>query len=229
MQDTNLIASDLRMCLMEGKLHYDFLNIYRGVQFISTAELESVFEDRAIFNVQTPSAVLIDRDKTSIVLSNGLMDPFIIRVADFDIQSGHLEVTDMVYSGDTVGNRHEHRVEIEPPLSITATIRDHPGDAEMIDISLSGAGLNLPITVDEKILQRGATVVLDLDLPEGQTQVTAEILRYKKYFSHYWLALKFTDMSSGKVPVMRYINRSLGEVRIEVQRMYKAALQQRAG
>jgi hypothetical protein len=228
MQDTNLIASDLRMCLMEGKRKFDFLNIYRGVQFITEATLEGVFDNQAVFTVESPSSVLLDRDKTSIVLSNGLMDPFMLRVESFDLVSGRLMVTDMAYAGDTVGNRHEHRLEVDPALPVDIELTAGVVRAELVDISLSGAGLHLPMTVSEGELHHGRTAWMtlylsDANFPDSQLRIMGEFLRFRKIFSHYWLAVKFTAASTGKTPVLHYINRSLGEIRSEVQQMYAAA------
>jgi hypothetical protein len=224
MQDTNLIASDLRMCLIEGKRKFDFLNIYRGVQFITQATLESVLDEQAVFKVESPAGVLIARDRTSIVLSNGLMDPFMLRVASFDLASGRLEVTDMAYSGDTVGNRHEHRLEVEPALPVEVELTSEILRAELIDISLSGAGLHLPMTVSEGELHHGRKAWLTLHLPEVPVRIQGEFLRFRKIFSHYWLAVKFTGPNGGKGAILRFINQSLGEIRSEVQQMYTAAI-----
>ncbi|MFZ6031059.1 MAG: PilZ domain-containing protein [Chloroflexota bacterium] len=225
MQDTNLIAYDLRMCLIEGKRHFDFLNIYRGIQFVSETVLESVLEDRAIFSVQSPSAVLLERDKASIVLSNGLIDPFAVRVDSFDMDTGRLVIADMAYVGDTVGNRHEHRLEVTPALPVDIDLEGVPITAELVDISLSGAGLHLPAFVSEFSLQHGRRAWLTLHLPEGNVHILGEFLRFRKIFNHYWAAAKFTGVSAGKNLILHYINRRLNEVRLEVQQMYTEARQ----
>jgi hypothetical protein len=227
MQDTNLIASDLRMCLLEGKRKFDFLNIYRGVQFVTQATLESVLETQAVFKVEADSGVLLERDKASIVLSNGLMDPFMSRVESFDLNSGRLTVTDMVYSGDTVGNRHEHRLEVEPTLAADMELDSGMVQAELVDISLSGAGLHLPMTVSEGELFHGRKVWISLRLPETTVRIQCEFLRFRKIFSHYWLAVKFISPGSGKGAILRYINQTMGDIRNEVQQMYAAARQNR--
>lgn len=225
MQDASLIASDLRMCLMEGKRRFDFLSIYRGVQFVSPAELESVLEERAFYQVKAPSGVLLDRDKTAVVLSNGLMDPFIIRVNSYDIQSGRVEVIPMSYAGNLVGNRQEHRVEVNPTLPVDVDLNGDVVMGELVDISLSGAGLHLPMSLAEAEFYQGRTALLTIHLPASDVHIEAEILRFHKIFNHYWLAFKFIGESSSKPSVLRYINRRLGEVRAEVQKMYVAASQ----
>jgi hypothetical protein len=227
MQDTNLIASDLRMCLLEGKRKFDFLNIYRGVQFVTQAMLESVLDTQAVFKIESSSGVLLDRDRASIVLSNGLMDPFMSRVESFDLTSGRLVITDMVYSGDTVGNRHEHRLEVDPALAVDLELDSGALRAELVDISLSGAGLHLPMTVSEGELYHGHKVWMTLHLPETAVRIQCEFLRFRKIFSHYWLAVKFTSQGSDKGVILRYINHALGEIRNEVQQMYASGRQNR--
>ena len=223
MESTNPIISDLKMCLLEGNRKFEFLSIYRGVQFICQAELESVLEDRAFFTVRAdPTVVLLDREKTTIVLSSGLLDPFIIRVAAFDFSTGKLEACDMVYTGDIVGNRHEHRVEADPSVMVEMVVDGQEIQGNLTDLSLSGAGIRVPLGQDCANFRRGKMVFLHLHLPEGDVQLQATALRSRKTFTGQWLAMVFTGNAPGKAAILRHVNRRLAEVRQEVQKLYKS-------
>jgi hypothetical protein len=218
------------MCLLENNRKFELLNFYRGVQFVCQAELDSVLEDRAFFTVQPhPSVVLLEREKTAIVLSNGSLDPFILRVESFDYATGKLEACDMVYTGDIVGKRREHRVETDPSVPVELEMDGRLISGVLADISLGGAGIRIPPAEDCAEFKRGKTVVLHLHLPEGDINLSATALRCRKSFTGQWLAMEFSSSAPGKDAILRYINRHLAEVRQEVQKMYEKAYQPKAG
>jgi hypothetical protein len=86
----------------------------------------------------------------------------------------------------------------------------------------------LPITVSEGELYHGRKAWMTLHLPDAQVHIQGEFLRFRKIFSHYWMAVKFISQGSDKGAILHYINRSLGEIRNEVHQMYVAARQNRS-
>ncbi len=223
MQSSNLITSDLRMCLVEGNRDFQFLTIYRGVQFVCFAELQAVTEERAYFVVRSGNPILLARDRSAVALSNGLIDPFVIQVASFEMTTGKLEAADMVYAGDTVGNRREHRVAADPSVMVDVDWEDQKLRGNLLDLSLSGAGICIPFSGTSVDFRRGKTFWLTLHLPEGGVQLPGTILRYQKRPNCHWFAVEFTGKAPGKVAILHHINRRLSEIRAEVQQMYAEA------
>jgi hypothetical protein len=229
MDTVNSISSDLRMCLLEGNRKFEFLNHYRGVQFVCPGELKSILEDRAQFTVScSPGAVLLDREKTAIVLSNGLLDPFVIRVASYDVVSGKLEARDMHYVSGIIGNRHEHRMEMDEALPVRVKLGGDDIEASLVDLSLSGAGLHLPLTGPGSELIEGVPLEVAILLPEGQVEAAAVIRRHRRKFDKHWVAVQFTGDSPGKLIILRYINRRLKEIRREVDLLFESFYQSKA-
>jgi hypothetical protein len=90
MSASSVIISDLKMCFLDGKREFDVLNAYRGVQFMCKGMLESVSENAAVLNIQSPCSVLLEAGKTTLILSSQLLDPIKATVTSFDLLTGQL-------------------------------------------------------------------------------------------------------------------------------------------
>jgi hypothetical protein len=221
MATSSVIISDLKMCLKDGNWDFDILNAYRGVQFLCRAVLASVFEDKAIFKVESsPCAALLEAGKRTFVLSTNLMDPLQATVTFYEPISGKLELNDFSYASTNVGSRRESRVEPAAPQQVEIEYEGETFGGRLGDVSMSGAGFYVE-GADSQALKRGAVTVVYLHLPNGDVRLSATLRSIEKAGEKIRLAVEFTENVPEKIAILRYINQRQAEIRSEVQQHYE--------
>lgn len=222
------ITNDLKDCYFAGMRDFELLNMYRGVPFICKAHLESVPGDTANFKVQPPESVLLNVGKQTILLREELGEPIRGKVVAFDIVTAQLVLGDFLFASTMVGNRSEYRVEPHPTLTIALEASGNKIEGQLIDLSISGAGILIPTPKlgDHFLLSisPGKPVNLHLELPDGHANLSGTVRQSEKKESQLRLAIIFAQFAANKNLVMRYVTRLQMDIRLEVEGLYKDAL-----
>jgi len=222
------IITDLKDCYFAGMRDFELLNMYRGVPFICKAHLESVPGDTASFKVQPPESALLNVGKQTILLREELGEPIRGKIVSFDIVTGQLVLGDFLFASTMVGNRSEYRVEPHPTLTIELEAGGQKIQGQLIDLSISGAGILIPAPKlgDHFLLSisPGKPVNLHLELPDGHANLSGSVRQSEKKDSQLRLAIVFAQFAANKNLVMRYVTRLQVDIRLEVEELYKDAL-----
>jgi hypothetical protein len=159
-------------------------------------------------------------------LSNGLFDPFQAQVASFDLATGLLDVNELSPAPSSLSVRRELRVEPASPLDAELHWESEILDCQLVDISMSGAGLRIPATEAAPSIRRGDAVHLTFDLPDGENILLSGPVRsVEKVGNFYRLAVHFPLEMAPRANILRYVMTRRTEIYQEVVQRYEQAYQ----
>jgi hypothetical protein len=213
------VTIDLKAVLVENHRDFQLLNIYKGVPVICNAWLESVEGAEGQFSIQSPAAAVLMTQKSTILLSDGLLEPIHAQIVNFDLLTSRARLSGFTYAGSKLLNRHELRVEPASPIKVALEIGSQMLACEMVDISMRGVGVRVhSILVDEN-MKPGDKVDAMLQMPEGMISLPGRIRNIARSSSSVRISIEFTAEVPEKVHVVRYIMRRRAEIFYEIQHL----------
>ena len=225
MKSNVMILSELRNCLREAKLAFEFINLYKGVPFSCHATLQRVEGEMAEFEVRPPESVLLMRQTNALILNEQNIEPLKARVVSFDIRRGLVQLDGFSYTDTRFGNRTEVHVEPEVLLEVDIIFQGQVFTGQLIDISISGAGVILSGGGVEQ-LHRGAEVSIHVQLPGGEVTLPARIQSLEQKDGTARLAVRLVENSPGRLAVTTYVTQRRREIYQEVQQMYDLSMKE---
>jgi hypothetical protein len=227
MTPSDSVVSDLQTCLAENQRQFNLLNIYQGVQFDTPATLEQVEETAAIFRVQSPAAILLETQRETVILSNGLLEPIRAQVRNFDILTGRLGLTNFNAVASKFGIRREIRVEPHPAVMAEIVWKDQRFDGYLVDLSMSGAGLCL-VAPPTPLPARGEKLQVTFQFREGWVQVDAPVRGLPRGGETPRLSIGFPETFPQRPAILRYIMYRRAEIITEVSTLYQQTYEAKA-
>ena len=224
MATSHYILTDLKAVLLEDHRDFSFLNIYRGVPLICRARLDKVDDRAAYFTVQPPESATLKQEKTTLVLSDGLLEPLEAHVDCLDLVKGEFSLADFGYAGSKFANRRELRVEPEGNLQVEIASNSHTLNGQIADISVRGMGIRLPIQELTILLVQGKTVAISLHLPMKTVRLEGKIRNAVRSQTFLRLAVEFTGAVPEKINIIRYVMQRRSEIMLEVRQLYEKAI-----
>jgi len=204
METSEQISADLKALLTANHTCFEFLNTYKGVPVICRAILQKVEKQMAYFQARTPEMVMLEKAKTTQILSEGLLEPIVAHIASFDSHTGKVELIKFAYAGSRLCNRKELRVEPGDPIEVALECDQKTCNGHLADISMRGIGARVAAK-DECLFGQNKTVSLRLRLPEGEMQTSGRIRNISYPGDQVRLAIEFTGAGPEKTLVVRYI------------------------
>jgi hypothetical protein len=225
MKSNVMILAELRNCLQESKLAFEFMSLYKGVPFSCQAALQRVEGNVAEFKVRPPESVLLRRQSSALMLNDQNIEPLKAQVISFDLQSGLIRLDGFSYVDSKFGNRSEARVEPEVILDVEIRLQDHTFSGQLVDISISGAGV-MVFGKGVEGFHRGAEVSFQVLLPGGAAKLPARIQSLEQKDDAVRLAVRFLENAPGQHAVTTYVTQRRREIWQEVQQMYNLSVRE---
>lgn len=219
------ILSDLGAVLREGHQDFSFLSLYKGVPLICRAKLKQVSKNEALFIVQPPESAALQREKVTLVLSDGLLEPLEAKVECLDLANGEFRLSEFAYAGSKFANRRELRVEPVGNEKVLIACEGRVMQGEIADLSVRGLGVRLPFHEVVVAFTQGKLVAVTLDLPEGQVRLEGKIRNLARTPTHLRLAIEYTGAVPEKAIIIRYVMKRRSEIMAEVRDLYTQAIQ----
>lgn len=219
------ILSDLGAVLREGHQDFSFLSLYKGVPLICRAKLKQVSKNEALFIVQPPESAALQREKVTLVLSDGLLEPLEAKVECLDLANGEFRLSEFAYAGSKFANRRELRVEPVGNERVLIACEGRVMQGEIADLSVRGLGVRLPFHEVAVAFTQGKLVAVTLDLPEGQVRLEGKIRNLARTPTHLRLAIEYTGAVPEKAIIIHYVMQRRSEIMAEVRDLYTQAIQ----
>jgi len=224
METSNNILTDLKAGLIENHRDFSFLNLYKGVPLVCGARLERVEGKEAHFTVQPPESAALQIERSTLVLSDGLLEPLEAQVKCVDLAQGEFFLTDFSYAGSKFANRRELRVEPATSLKVDIVSDGRSTIGEIADISVRGLGVRVPFQEQVTMFLQGLTVALTLHLPQNQVRLEGKIRNVARTSDFVRLAVEFTGTVPEKAIIIRYVMQRRSEIVSEVRTLYEQAI-----
>lgn len=214
------ILSDLRLA-MDMKQPLELMVIYKGVPVISKARIDRIESDTVVMTTQDPGLVCLrDRPQTSI-LGSDYFEPSTAKIQKVDLQTGEVHLREFSYLGNRLGERMIIRVEPPEPLPLTLDLSDHQIQAELVDISVSGAGIRMLERDYSPALRPGSQVRCQFELPTGGVALPATILSGIRSGDSHRLSVRFGQNGDQKKVIFRYLVDRRAEIEREIQTAFE--------
>jgi hypothetical protein len=220
------ILADLQAVLSEGHHDFSFLSLYKGVPLVCRARLTHVTDHEARFVVQPPESAALKEKKTTLVLSDGLLEPLEAKVSCLDLANGEFVLRDFAYAGSKFANRRELRVQPAGGEKVKIASDGRVLVGHIADLSVRGLGIRLPIQEVSADFSQGKLVAVTLELPEGSVSMEGKIRSLMRDPDNLRLAIEFTGAVPEKATIIRYVMQRRSEIMAEVRELFIKAVQQ---
>lgn len=217
------IIADLRL-IMEFDHDLELMNTYRGVPFICKAKVLGIHEDEAEIQTHDPALVCLMKEKQTKVLGSDYFEPAVAHVASTNLMAGTATLTNLSYQSTRLGERMIVRVEPKEPIPVIIETEGQQVRVDLLDISLSGMGVQVDLINYSGLLKPGTTVQTALRLPKEEIRLDGNILTAIKSSSAYRLSVRFLPNNPNRVTVFRYLIDRRAEITTELNEEYERAL-----
>lgn len=209
------------------KREFDFMNIYKGVPLVCKGVLIKTDHEAAFFEIKPPDSICLTWNKDTHILDNRMFSGIKAEVQEFDIHTGIAKVGNFNYTERGFGDRAMVRVEPQEPLPAKISWDNYQIEATIVDISLTGFGLQLDHPIEQTPTQN-ARVSLKFQLLDRDLEIPARVKAVFEADGGYRLATSFEDTSPGYGNIAQYITRRRVDLRQEIQEKYNQALKEQA-
>jgi len=213
------ILSDLRLA-MEMKQTLEIMVFYKGVPVICKAQISAITGEITTAITQASGIVSIKKAAKVSILGSDYFEPSSAHVEDVDYQSGQLQLRDFSYLGNRLGERMIVRVEPKTPIPLVLTSMDQQIEAELVDLSINGAGIRLQTGQYYPSLKPGALVRASFDLPGQAIELDATVISGTKVADRFRISIGFTGNGVQKAAIFRYLVDRRSEIEQEILAEY---------
>ena len=219
------IISDLKV-IMEMDQGLELLSTYKGVPFVCKAKVENIQDDLVRLHSKDYSLLCLALDAQAKVLGSDYFEPAIAEVQSVAVEKGMIELTKFAYIGARLGERMIVRVEPRDPVQIHVESIDVKTVGELIDISISGIGMTIAHTAYNPIFKPGATIQINMNIPQGEIHVPGTVLSAVKTESLYRLSVRFAQDITQRRLIFKYLIDRRMEIEQEVRDKYQNCVQE---
>jgi hypothetical protein len=218
------IMSDLRL-VMEMKHDLELMNTYKGVPFICKARVQSIEDDLVQMEAHEPGLVCIEREKQTKVLGSDYFEPSMAQVVSVDFTTGKILLNKFSYLGTKLGERMIVRVEPKDPVNVAIQSEKKKTPGHLADLSLSGIGIFIDISDYLPSLKPGTTVMISMQLPNGEITLDGTILSAVKINECYRLSVRFApNGQQQKIIIFHYLVERRVEIETELRREFEKTI-----
>jgi hypothetical protein len=198
------ILSDLRL-MKDNAQAIDLMNTYKGVPFVSRCRILNIDADQVTVQSKDFSLVCLLKEGRTRLLGSDFFEPASAHVDAVDLLAGTAVLSGLSYLGAKLGERMIIRV--EPPDPIPATIRNSADVTQglMVDISLSGMGVQIASEQYTPMLTPGANLHVLTELPTSPIEMDGIILSAIRRSDSYRLSVRFQGEHPYKALIFRYL------------------------
>ncbi|MCZ7554367.1 MAG: hypothetical protein B6D39_08180 [Anaerolineae bacterium UTCFX2] len=222
MTSNQQIISDLRLA-MDMHQHLDLMVIYKGVPVISKAEIKDIQGDIVTMITHDPGLVCLRTSPQTSILGSDYFEPSAAKIQKVEIQSGEVVLDEFTYLGTRLGERMIIRVEPAAPIPLKLEFEDQAIDGELVDISLSGAGVRIPSEKYTPLLKPGAVIQIKFELPNGAISISGTVLSGTRNVDLYRLSVRFGQNGEQKERIFRYMVDRRAQIEQELRTEYEKA------
>lgn len=202
----------------------ELMNTYRGVPFICKAKVLSIRDDLVEIETHDPALVCLAKQKQTKVLGSDYFEPAVARVASVDLVTNTAILTNLSYQSTRLGERMIVRVEPKEPIPVVIETEGEQVTVELVDLSLSGMGVQVAPSNYSTALKPGTTIQAAMRLPKEEIRLEGSILTAIKTSSAYRLSVRFVANSPYRVTVFRYLIDRRAEIAVELGEAHDQAL-----
>ncbi len=222
MASNQQIISDLRLA-MDMKQHLELMVNYKGVPVISKAQIKAIAGDLVTMITHDPGLVCLRSSPQTNILGSDYFEPSTAKIHSVDVRSGEVQLYEFSYLGSRLGERMIIRVEPSAPIPLRLGVEDQTIDGELVDISLSGAGIRIPSAKYTPLLKPGAVIQIDFELPHGMIAISGTILSGSRSTDLYRLSVRFGQNGVHKERIFKYMVDRRAEIEQELLAEYEKA------
>jgi hypothetical protein len=204
MTSNQQIISDLRLA-MDMNQHLELMVNFKGVPVISKAQIRDIDGEMVTMSTSDPGLVVLSTSPQTSILGSDYFEPSTAKVQEVDIQSGKVVLHDFSYLGNRLGERMLIRVEPQAPIPLKLEFEEQAVDGELVDISLSGAGIRIPSAKYTPLLKPGAVIQLKFELPNGMIAMSGTVLSGNRSIDLYRLSIRFGQNGEQKERIFKYL------------------------
>jgi len=225
------ILSDLKV-IMEMDQVIELLTVYKGVPFVCKARVADVGENLVHLLVQDPALACLSTGDSARVLGSDYFEPAVAKLASIDIKNGSLDMSDFTYKGTKLGERMIVRVEPATSIAVMIEVEDPSGElsrdgvsyrvcqGELVDVSMSGAGVRLPLSVYHASLKPGTIAHFRMELASWKISLDGTILSALSGPEFYRLSVRFAHDNAQKAMIFKYLIERRAEIEQELRNLY---------
>lgn len=219
------ILTDLRLA-MELKQMLELMLFYKGVPVICKAAISKIEDENATLVTHAPGIICIQKAEKVSILGGEYFEPSSAKVARVELKSGQVHLQDFAYLANRLGERMIVRVEPKAPLPVTLSGMEQPIQAELVDLSLNGAGIRLEAGQYFPALKPGTMLNAAFELPGEAIHLNATVISGTKSDDRFRISIGFTENSAQRLVIFRYLIDRRSEIEQEIQAGYQEALKQ---
>jgi hypothetical protein len=223
MASNQQILADLKV-IMETNQNLELLCTYKGVPFVCKAKVQNLDEGLARVHALDPSIVCLIQDAQAKILGSDYFEPANATVVSINLAESTIDLTDFTYISSRLGERMIVRVEPRQPIEVQIDCVDCRISGEMVDISISGIGVRVPLDKYDITLRPGANLQLAFTLTTGEIKVGGIVLSAMKSAGFQRLSVRFSPESTQRSLIFKYLIERRAEIEQEVDDKFRNAI-----
>jgi len=202
-QDSAEILATLA-AMQDGKLKNDLrlLNFFREIPVSYGAWVETVEENSAELLVNQVQAVVIAKDKVTILKSSHFPRDVVANVTYVNVEKSRVVLAKLGYALVRADRRMSVRVELEGAISACFFTQDVKAEGRLHDMSLTGMSIKLPDDPGIPVSEMGE---LAIALPSGSITVPASLLKIMSVEDGCRLVLEIEPTRAAELNISQYI------------------------
>jgi len=217
------IISDIRL-VMETGHNLELMNTFQGIPFICKAKVTGIEGDIVNLESRDPTILCLQDQKETRVLGSDYFEPSLAKVVSIDISTGSISLSDFIYSGTRLGERMLIRVRPTKAIEVQIENRAQKTSCHMVDISLSGLGVEIQHDNFHRSLEKGSEIQISMQLPSGKVITSGTITKVDRPEQDYRLSIRFAQDIADRTIIFRYLIDRRKEIEKEVEKNYAEAL-----
>lgn len=223
MTSNQQILADLKV-IMETNQSLELLCTYKGVPFVCKAKVLNLDEGLARVHALDPSIVCLIKDAQAKILGSDYFEPANATVESINLAESTIDLTDFTYISSRLGERMIVRVEPRQPIEVQIDCVDCRISGKMVDISISGMGVRVPLEKSDITLRPGANLQLAYTLTTGEIKVGGIVLSAMKSAGFQRLSVRFSPESTQRSLIFKYLIERRAEIEQEVDDKFRKAI-----
>lgn len=208
--------------LAQAKEDVDLLSMYKGMPVIFRVKVNFVYEGAVHVLVESYKSICLTLDTKVIALSDMLDEPVHAQAQSVDFKGGKAVLKNFSYVGTHLGDRMSPRVEPRDPIEVMVESGGRKYLGELLDLSISGAGVFVTGEGVNKLRPRSVTR-FKLPLPNETLDLLGVVRHSKRTTQGNRLGISF-EPGTNLHSVFAYINQRRGELLKELDALYQAEI-----
>lgn len=208
---------------MDMNQHLELMVHYKGVPVISKAQIRAIADDLVTMVAHERGLICLRASLQTTILGSDYFEPSTAKIQSVEVRSGEVFLHDFSYLGSRLGERMIIRVEPAAPTPLRLEVEEHTIDGELADISLSGAGVRIPLAKYTPLLKPGAVIRIKFELPHGPFTLSGTVLSGTRSADLYRLSVRFGENGEQKKRIFKYMVDRRAQIEQELLAEYEKA------